>query len=89
MAIWYMLWPFGICYGHLVYVMAIWYMLWPFGNLVVLWYIFPRFGILCLEKSGNPASHNPLTCAQLTILAAYHNHPINHKPKPYKPTPCA
>jgi hypothetical protein len=30
-------------------------MLWPFGNLVVIWYIFPRFGILCQEKSGNPA----------------------------------
>jgi hypothetical protein len=31
MAIWYILWPFGIFYGHLVYFMAIWYILWPFG----------------------------------------------------------
>jgi hypothetical protein len=23
--IWYILWPFGIFYGHLVYFMAIWY----------------------------------------------------------------
>jgi hypothetical protein len=31
------------------------YNLWPFGNVVVIWHIFPRFGILCLvEKSGNP-----------------------------------
>jgi hypothetical protein len=41
MAIWYILWPFGIFYGHLVYFMAI-------------WYIFSRFGMLHLEKSGNP-----------------------------------
>jgi hypothetical protein len=31
----------GIFYGHL-------------ENFVVIWYIFPSFGILCLEKSGNP-----------------------------------
>jgi hypothetical protein len=34
--------PFGIFCCHLVYFMFI-------------WYIFPRFGILCQEKSGNPA----------------------------------
>jgi hypothetical protein len=28
--------------------------LWPFGNLVAIWYIFQRFGLLCQEKSGNP-----------------------------------
>jgi hypothetical protein len=28
----------------------IWYMLWPFGNLVVIWFILPRFGALCQEK---------------------------------------
>jgi hypothetical protein len=67
MAIWYILWPFGIFYGHLVYFMAIWYILWPFGifngdlvhiwllgKFVVIWYISPRFGILHQEKSGNP-----------------------------------
>jgi hypothetical protein len=27
---------------------------WPFGNVVVIWYIFTHFGILCQEKSGNP-----------------------------------
>jgi hypothetical protein len=30
---------------------AIWYVLWLFG-------IFPLFGMLRLEKSGNPASDN-------------------------------
>jgi hypothetical protein len=32
--------------------------LWPIGNLVVIWYIFPRFGKLYQQKSGNPASRN-------------------------------
>jgi hypothetical protein len=36
-------------------VSAICYILWPFGKLVVIWYIFPRFGIMYREKSGNPA----------------------------------
>jgi hypothetical protein len=33
--------PLEIFYGHLVY-------------FVVIWYIFPRFGILDQEKYGNP-----------------------------------
>jgi hypothetical protein len=47
-------WPFEIYYGNLVgrYILS------PFGNLVAVWYIFPRFGILCLEKSGNPDVHH-------------------------------
>jgi hypothetical protein len=28
---------------------------WQFGSSVVIWYIFPRFGIVCKEKSGNPS----------------------------------
>jgi hypothetical protein len=36
-------------YDHVVY-----FILFPFGNFVVIWYIFPRFGILDQEKSGNP-----------------------------------
>jgi hypothetical protein len=39
---WYILRTFDIFYGHLV-------------NFVVIWYIFPHFGILYQEKSGNPA----------------------------------
>jgi hypothetical protein len=35
MAIWNVVWPFGS------------YLLWSFGNLMAIWYIFPRFGILC------------------------------------------
>jgi hypothetical protein len=44
----------GIVYGHLEYITAIWHMLWSFGNLVAIWYIFHRFGLLWQEKSGNP-----------------------------------
>jgi hypothetical protein len=48
----------GIFYGHLEYLTVIWYILWPFGNFVVIWHIFPRFGKLCREKSGNPVCKN-------------------------------
>jgi hypothetical protein len=39
----------------LVYFMVIWNILRTFGNTVAIWYIYPRFGTLCQEKSGNPA----------------------------------
>jgi hypothetical protein len=39
--IWSSLQPFSIFYGHLVY-------------FVVICHIFPHFGVLYLEKSGNP-----------------------------------
>jgi hypothetical protein len=42
MAIWNVLWPFGMVYGHLGYFMTV-------------WYIFSGFGIMHQEKSGNPA----------------------------------
>jgi hypothetical protein len=43
-----------ICYANLEYFAPIWEILWPFGKVVVISYIFPRFGILCQEISGNP-----------------------------------
>jgi hypothetical protein len=45
----------GIFFGHLKYITAIWYISCPFDYLVAIWYSFPPFGILCQEKSGNPA----------------------------------
>jgi hypothetical protein len=47
----------GIFCGQLEYIKAILNILWPFGNSVEIWYIFPRFGIFCQEKSGNPAAN--------------------------------
>jgi hypothetical protein len=44
-------------YGHLVDFTAIRYILWLFGNVVIIWYIFYGFGVLCQEKSGNPGGH--------------------------------
>jgi hypothetical protein len=45
----------GIFYDHFVYFTAKWYILWPFGAVCGhLVYIFPRFGMLYREKSGNP-----------------------------------
>jgi hypothetical protein len=46
---WYILWPFGIYHGHLVH-------FWLFVNLMAICHLFPRFGTLCQEKSGNPGS---------------------------------
>jgi hypothetical protein len=45
----------GLLYGHLAYFTGIWYILRSFGNIGIIWYSFHRFGVLCLEKSGNPA----------------------------------
>jgi hypothetical protein len=52
------------CYGHTEYFTVIWYILWPFCNVVVIWFIFPRFGILCQEKSGNPGEEGKLKRTQ-------------------------
>jgi hypothetical protein len=43
----------GIFYDHLENITAVRYRLWPSGNLVAIWYISPRFGILTKAKSGN------------------------------------
>jgi hypothetical protein len=43
-------------YVHLDYFTAIWYILLPFGIFhLVIWCIFPHFGMRYQEKSGNPA----------------------------------
>jgi hypothetical protein len=47
----------GTFNGHLEYITAIGHILEPFCKLVVSRYIFPRFGTLYQEKSGNPV-HN-------------------------------
>jgi hypothetical protein len=54
----------GMFYGHLKYSTVIRYILWSFGNVVVIWYILPRFGKLCHEKSGNPDRHHQCCVTQ-------------------------
>jgi hypothetical protein len=44
----------GTFYAPLEYVIDNVYILWYLSNCVVIWYIFPRFGKLSQEKSGNP-----------------------------------
>jgi hypothetical protein len=64
--IWYILWSSGIFYGHLAYVMAI-------------WSIFPRFGMLYQEKSGNPA-HTLMSTASVnehTSFLIFYALPLN------------
>jgi hypothetical protein len=47
----------GKFYDHLIYFTIIGNILWPFGIFFGhLEYIFPRFGMLYQEKSGNPAT---------------------------------
>jgi hypothetical protein len=55
-AIWFILWPFGLFYGHL-------FILWSFGIFVghlvyfvaiwYIWYKISRFGIFKHKKFGN------------------------------------
>jgi hypothetical protein len=57
------LWPFGLpIYEHLVYFVAIWYILWLFGKF---------FGMLCQEKSGNPARELLPLKAMIDFWGAY------------------
>jgi hypothetical protein len=44
----------GIFYGHLEHLTVILYILWPFGNVVVIWYIFPRFWKVASRKIWQP-----------------------------------
>jgi hypothetical protein len=50
---------FNTLYGHLKYFQVNGIcILWHIGHVVVIWYIFPRFGLLHQEKSGNPLVSN-------------------------------
>jgi hypothetical protein len=71
MAMWYLLWPFGTYIFWSFGVGILWpfgegilwpfgvCILWPFGNLVSIWYISIRFGILCQEKIWQPCFGRP------------------------------
>jgi hypothetical protein len=49
----------GLFYVHLEYIKAVWYILWPHDKMLVIWLIFPRFGVLYQTKYGNPATLYP------------------------------
>jgi hypothetical protein len=57
----------GIFCGHLEYFTAIRYILWPFCNVVVIWYIFPRFGLvsrkICQPLDNGTAMYKDLGLA--------------------------
>jgi hypothetical protein len=48
----------GIFYGRFVHFTVFCHILWTFGIVVVIGYIFPRFGIFYQEKSGNPVRNS-------------------------------
>jgi hypothetical protein len=45
---------FVIFYGHLGYFTAMFYILWPPGNLVLIWYVFPKFWYSVSRKIWQP-----------------------------------
>jgi hypothetical protein len=59
---------FRVFYTHLEYISGIWYILCSFGNLEEIWHTFPRFGILCQDKSGKPEIYRDF-CA--VILSSF------------------
>jgi hypothetical protein len=60
-AIWYILWPFGVFYG-------IWYILWPFGVFYGIWYILWPIGILYVWPFGISYGHLVYFMANWYIL---------------------
>jgi hypothetical protein len=59
MAIWNILWPFGIFYDHLV-------------QFVFFWCIFSGFGTMHLEKSGNPGANHVTHRLGRPVAASLH-----------------
>jgi hypothetical protein len=47
----------GIFYCHLIYFSTIWYIFGHSAYFWVIWNIFTCFGMLSLEKSGNPGEN--------------------------------
>jgi hypothetical protein len=64
MTIWYILSWFGIFCRDLV-------CLWPFGIFVLNWFIFARFGMLYLEKSGKFCHNVHKTIGNFFKLASW------------------
>jgi hypothetical protein len=70
-----------------VYFMAIWSILRHFFYFIhdilvyvmVIWYIFPRFGLLYQEKSGNPASDSR-QCFPITPFFSFASRFAKRKP---------
>jgi hypothetical protein len=58
----------GIVYGHLVHFKVFCYILWAFGIVCGHLVYFSRFGILCEDKSGNPASKHPPTILRFSLV---------------------
>jgi hypothetical protein len=59
MAIWYILRPFDIFYGHLIYFRSFCRKIYQNGHKVYHLLYFPHFGMLNQEKSGNPGRKPP------------------------------
>jgi hypothetical protein len=57
---WYISWPLGPIYGHLVYFVAIWYLVWLIGIFFPFWYVVQRkIWQPCLKAANG--THTELT----------------------------
>jgi hypothetical protein len=57
---WYILWPFGIIYDHLVNYMAVWYCMWSFGILFPFWYAWTMKNLATLPGAFLKALLHPI-----------------------------
>jgi hypothetical protein len=64
----YILWPFGIFGGDMVYFMTIWYILYSFGTFFRVWYLAPR---KIWQPCGKSVTHHPpLVLPAVSVAAA-------------------
>jgi hypothetical protein len=47
----YIVWPFGIFFGHLVYFMAVWYSLRSLGIFFLFWYVWTKKNLATLIET--------------------------------------
>jgi hypothetical protein len=74
----------SLFYDHLVFFTPIGNILWPFGIFLVIWFIFPRFGILYQEKSGNSVQetcHNPTYLRRPKLKKCFASNPLSFCPE--------
>jgi hypothetical protein len=74
----------GIFKGHLVYLQLFGIFYARLVHFVFIWYIFSRFGIMYLEKSGNPgwdAFNDLSTLAYVIQISRYDSSSVRTKKK--------
>jgi hypothetical protein len=63
----------GVFYAQLENITGVWYILWHFADIAVFWCIFPCFGILYQDKSGNPVRWQQSCTVAAVTFGSQHN----------------